>query len=528
MAVELWGNVEPHQEEVLTPIALEFLATLHRRFDPARQRLLANRMARQAGSGVLMDFLPETTEIRKEDWTVAPPPYDLLDRRVEITGPTDAKMMINALNSGARIFMADFEDALSPTWSNLLDGQINLSRAIDGTLRFIAENGKEYRLGERRAVLVVRPRGWHLPEMHIRVDGQPISGSLFDFGLYVFRNRQRLKDSGTGPYFYLPKLEAWQEAALWNDVFDLTEDILGMEPGSIKATVLIETIPAALQMEEILYALRRHVVGLNAGRWDYLFSIIKNFRHDPAAVLPDRNQITMTVPFMQAYAELLVDTCHKRGAHAIGGMAALIPSRKDSAVNRMALERVIEDKERESSQGFDGTWVAHSDWVPIATEVFDKRLGIRPHQKHWRQKSTVITAQDLLQFEVPGGTITESGVRSNVSVALQYLTAWLQGHGAVSLFNVMEDAATAEIVRSQLYQWQRHRVQLNDGRTLTPSLLADWISEAFDGLPASPELMTAQKLVWEGVFHEPFRPFITEPAYEQLLMKSHLLEEVKL
>lgn len=325
MAVELWGDVEPHQEEVLTPAALEFLATLHRRFDRPRQKLLAQRRERQSGSGVPRDFLVETAQIRQAQWTVAPAPADLMDRRVEITGPTDAKMMINALNSGARIFMADFEDACSPTWANVLEGQINLSHAIEGTLRFRADTGKEYRLRDRRAVLVVRPRGWHLQEMHVRVDGEPIAGALFDFGLYVFRNRQRLLDHGTGAYFYLPKVETWQEAALWNDVFDLTEDLLGIKAGSIKATVLIETITAALQMEEILYALRQHVVGLNAGRWDYLFSVIKVFRHDPAAVLPDRNQITMTVPFMRAYAELLVDTCHKRGAHAIGAWPHLSP-----------------------------------------------------------------------------------------------------------------------------------------------------------------------------------------------------------
>ncbi len=528
MSVEVVGPTVPGQKDVLTPVALEFLVALHRRIEPSRQKLLAQRVERRSGSIKLVGFLPETEEIRQKHWTVAPAPQDLLDRRVEITGPTDAKMMINALNSGARVFMADFEDACSPSWSNLLEGQNNLSLAIDGALRHTGPNGKRYRLHDQRAVLVVRPRGWHLPEMHMQVDGQPISASLFDFGLYVFHNHRRLKDKSTGPYFYLPKLESFKEAQLWNEVFDLTEDILGMEPGSIKATVLIETITAALQMEEILYALRQHIVGLNAGRWDYLFSIIKTFRESSTAVLPNRNQITMTVGFMRAYAEHLVEVCHKRGAHAIGGMAAFIPSRKDPEVNRLALERVAEDKEREASQGFDGTWVAHPDLVPVATRVFDSRLGNKPNQIHWRQDGKNVSAEDLLNFDIPGGLVTEDGVRNNVSVALEYLTAWLQGQGAVALFNLMEDAATAEIARSQLYQWQHHGTRLDDGRIVTRSLLEEWIRQTDESLPPSPELTIATQLVREGAFHEPFQDFITLKAYEQLLLRTDVMEEEKL
>ncbi len=529
MTVEVLGNMESNRQEVLTPSTLEFLASLHRRIEPSRQRLLAKRTERQSDPEIIKDFLSETAKIREASWTISPTPDDLLDRRVEITGPTDAKMVINALNSGARVYMADFEDALSPTWANILDGQVNLSQAIEGTLRFVGENGKEYRINkDRQTVLVVRPRGWHLQEMHVRVDGQPLSGSLFDFGVYVFRNYQRLKERGTGPYFYLPKLETWEEAKLWNEVFEVTEDILGMQSGTIKATVLIETITAALQMEEILYALRHHIVGLNAGRWDYLFSIIKTFRQSPMAVLPDRNQITMAVPFMRAYAELLVDVCHKRGAHAIGGMAAFIPSRKNPEVNRLAFQRVIEDKEREASQGFDGTWVAHPDLVPIATQVFDQRLGSQPHQKHWRREIDPISAQDLLNFHVPGGTVTEEGVRNNVSVALQYLTAWLKGQGAVGLFNLMEDAATAEIARSQLYQWNRHSTRVHEGAMINRELLEDVIRQTVEQLPASRELSIARNLVWEAIFHEPFMEFITVPAYEKWLSSEYLMEVEKL
>lgn len=528
MSVEIVGPTVPGQQDVLTPIALEFLVTLHRRIESSRQRLLTQRVQRQSESTRHMSFLPETEEIRQKSWTVAPAPQDLLDRRVEITGPTDAKMVINALNSGARVFMADFEDACSPSWFNLVEGQVNLSLAIDGTLQYTGPNGKYYRLHHQRAVLMVRPRGWHLSESHVRVDGQPISASLFDFGLYVFHNYRRLKEKGTGPYFYLPKLETFEEAQLWNEVFDLTEDILGLESGSIKATVLIETITAALQMEEILYALRQHVVGLNAGRWDYLFSIIKTFKESSTAVLPNRSQITMTVGFMRAYAEHLVEVCHKRGAHAIGGMAAFIPSRKDPEVNRLAFERVAEDKEREASQGFDGTWVAHPDLVPIATRVFDRVLGNKPNQIDCRKDGTTIGAEDLLNFDVSGGVVTEDGVRNNVSVALQYLTARLQGQGAVALFNLMEDAATAEIARSQLYQWQRHGTRLDDGRMITRDLLEEWIRQTGESLPPSPELTIATHLVQKGVFEEPFQDFITLKACEQLLLRTDVMEEEKL
>ena len=532
VSITVVGPIEPQYDPLFTPAALAFLETLHRRFNQKRRDLLQRRqdIQQQLDRGLALDFLPETEEIRHGAWQVDPIPPDLLDRRVEITGPTDPKMVINALNSGARVFMADFEDALSPSWNNLLEGQTTLSQAVKGTLEHQAPNGKRYRLKERRAVLVVRPRGWHLDEVHVRVDGEPMAGALFDFGLYVFHNSRELLARNTAPYFYLPKLESYAEAALWNAVFDAAEEQLSMSNGTIKATVLIETIMAALQMEEILYVLRRHVVGLNAGRWDYLFSVIKKFRAHSNAILPDRNQITMTVPFMRAYTNLLVNTCHRRGAHAIGGMAAFIPSRRDPDVNREALARVQEDKEREARDGFDGTWVAHPDLVPVAQAAFDAVLGTALHQQKNRRDDVRVTAADLLTFAVPNGTVTEAGIKNNLAVSVQYLAEWLNGHGAVGLYHLMEDAATAEIARAQLYQWQRHRVDLADGTAISPERLDQWLADVVSTLPPHPFLEEAQGLVRQCALEEPFVDFITIPAYGKLVadsqvLNSHALEE---
>ncbi|MGH2522823.1 MAG: malate synthase A [Anaerolineales bacterium] len=477
------GSTPTEFAGVLTPPALSFLAKLQREFGPRRRDLLRQRAERQTAldAGQRPDFLPSTAPVRYGEWQVAPIPADLQKRHVEITGPTDRKMVINALNSGADVFMADFEDANSPTWSNLIQGQLNLREAINRTLAFTSPEGKRYQLNEKIAVLLVRPRGWHLDEKHARLDGQPVSGSLFDFGLYFFHNARRLLDQGAGPYLYLPKLESHAEARLWNDVFGLAQDELGLPRGAIKATVLIETILAAFEMEEILYELRDHIAGLNAGRWDYIFSIIKKFRHQPDFVFPDRAQITMTVPFMRAYTELLVRTCHKRGAHAMGGMAAFIPSRKDAQVNEVALTKVREDKLRESGDGFDGTWVAHPDLVPVAQEVFDKALGDRPHQKERLREDVNVTADALLNFRVPGGQITEAGLRNNLSVAVQYLEAWLRGNGAVGIYNLMEDTATAEISRAQVWQWLHHpSAALADGRKVEANLYRQLMPEELD------------------------------------------------
>ncbi len=494
-------------EEILSADALAFVAELHRRFDGTRRRLLSARAERQARihAGELPDFLPDTREVREGDWQVAPVPADLHDRRVEITGPVDRKMVINALNSGARCFMADFEDANSPTWRNNLDGHANL---IDANARTIElDTGeKSYRLADDPAVLLVRPRGWHLPERHILVDGEPISGSLFDFGLYLFHNGRPLLDRGSGPYLYLAKLESHHEARLWNDVFVFAEGELELPPGSIKATVLIETILAAFEMEEILYELRDHAAGLNAGRWDYIFSIIKKFRENGEFVLPDRAQVTMTVPFMRAYTELLVKTCHRRGAHAMGGMAAFVPSRRDPAVNEVALTRVREDKRREAGDGFDGTWVAHPDLVPAATEEFDAVLGTRPNQVERLREEVDVAAVDLLDVHVPEGEITDEGVRGNVSVGLRYLESWLRGTGAVAIDNLMEDAATAEISRSQIWQWLRHgRIEREQVVAFEDSQLAD----AGEGRWAE-----ARALFDEVALSEELTEFLTLPAYE--------------
>jgi malate synthase len=460
-----------HAGEILTSAALAFVVGLHRAFDDRRREVLARRVERRRALaahpvGAPLDFPVETAHVRAADWRVAPAPADLDDRRVEITGPVERKMMINALNSGARVFMADLEDACSPTWANVIEGQGNLMDAVRGTLA-LDVGGKAYRLGDRTATLVVRPRGWHLEERHLLVDGAPIAASFVDFGLHFFHNARALVAKGSGPYFYLPKLEGHLEARLWNDVFVAAQDTLGIPRGTIRATVLIETLPAAFEMEEILYELREHAAGLNAGRWDYLFSFIKTFRDRPDKILPDRAQLTMTVPFMRAYAERLVQVCHKRGAHAIGGMAAFIPSRREPEVNERAIARVREDKERESSMGFDGIWVAHPDLVPVATEVFDRVLGDRPHQKAAMRADSSVTADQLIDPSVPGGLVTAGGVRMNVEVAMLYLESWLRGNGAVAINNLMEDAATAEISRTQLWQWIRHGAELDGAGEMT-------------------------------------------------------------
>jgi malate synthase len=447
---------------------------------------------------------------------VADAPADLQKRRVEITGPVERKMMINALNSGASVFMADLEDALSPTWENVVNGQINLQDAVRRTIEFQNPDGRQYRLNDSTATLVVRPRGWHLGEKHVLVDGQPISASLFDFGLHFFHNAKELLARGSGPYFYLPKLESHREARLWNDVFVAAQDTLGVPRGSIRATVLIETLPAAFEMEEILYELREHASGLNAGRWDYIFSMIKKLRNRQDFMLPERAQVTMTVPFMRSYTELLVKTCHHRGAHAIGGMAAFIPTRRDPQVNATAMARVREDKQREAGDGFDGTWVAHPDLVPIAMEIFDKVLGERPHQKERLREEVRVDAQELVNTQVPGGTITEAGLRNNISVGLQYINAWLQGNGAVAIFNLMEDAATAEISRAQLWQWITHAAPLHGDGTVTRELYQSIRDEELAKLGDAGRYGDAAEILDALVLGEQFEEFLTFRAYEYL------------
>ncbi|NUO63361.1 MAG: malate synthase A [Gemmatimonadaceae bacterium] len=517
---EIIGDAGEAQRRVLTPEALDFVAALHERFDARRGQLLRARLARQEllDAGIRPDFLVETKAVRSGEWRVAPAPADLDDRRVEITGPVERKMMINALNSGAKVFMADFEDALSPTWENVVTGQANCMDAVRRTIDFTSPEGKRYALNERVATLVVRPRGWHLGEKHVLVDGAPISASLFDFGLYFFHNARELAARGSGPYFYLPKLESHLEARLWNEVFLHAQEMLGVPRGTIRATVLVETIVAAFEMEEILYELREHAAGLNAGRWDYLFSAIKKFgRTGP--IFPDRGQLTMTVPFMRAYTELLVRTCHRRGAHAIGGMAAFIPSRRDAAVNETALAKVREDKLRESRDGFDGTWVAHPDLVPVAGAVFDEVLGDRPNQKERRRDEVQVTARQLADFTVPGGATTEGGVRANIDVALQYLDAWLRGSGAVGIHNLMEDAATAEISRSQLWQWVQREAPLADGTRMSAEryrALRDEVLSSLERGAGDSRLPEAAMLLDELVLDEGFVEFLTLPGYRLL------------
>jgi malate synthase len=502
----------PDEAGVLTSEALDLMVALEREFRDRREELLLARAERQKRieEGELPDFLESTDAVREGDWRVAPAPADLQDRRVEITGPAgDRKMVINAFNSGARIYMADFEDANSPTWENVLGGQQNLTDAIERTIS-LESRGKSYALNDEVAVLLVRPRGWHLQERHVEVDGKHVSAGLFDFGVYLARNAERLQERGTGPYFYLPKLENHLEARLWNDVFCFAQDHLGIPRGTIKATVLIETVLAAFEMEEILYELREHSAGLNAGRWDYIFSVIKKFRERPEFVLPDRAQVTMTVPFMRAYTELLVRTCHRRGAHAIGGMAAFIPSRRDPEVNELALARVREDKQRESGDGFDGTWVAHPDLVPVAMAEFDAVLGERPNQVDRQREDVTTQAADLLDVAATPGEITEEGVRANVSVGIRYIAAWLQGVGAAAIDNLMEDAATAEISRSQIWQWIRH------GR-VERAAVERTIEEVMAELPDEQVYHDARQVFERVALREVFVDFLTLTAYAQLL-----------
>jgi malate synthase len=509
-----------HAADVLTPEALSFVAQLHRSFNAERERLLADRRRRQErlDAGEMPDFLPNPIESRDAAWTVAPGPADFDDRRVEITGPAEPKMMINALNSGASVFMADFEDALSPTWDNVVTGQWAVSQAVRRTLTLQTDE-KAYALNDRTATLCIRPRGWHLLEAHVVVDGAPISASIFDFGLWFFHSARELIERGSGPYLYLPKLESHLEAALWNRIFVAAQEALGIPQGSIRATVLIETILAAFEMDEILFELRDHVAGLNAGRWDYIFSLIKKFRTRPDMALPDRAQVTMTVPFMRAYTELLVQTCHRRGAHAIGGMAAFIPSRRDPEINEQALAKVRADKLRESGDGFDGTWVAHPDLVPVARDVFDAVLDGRPTQKDRQRPEVRVAGTDLIDLRVPDGRVTEAGIRANVSVGLAYLASWLAGNGAAAINNLMEDAATAEISRSQLWQWRVHDVSVDDGRQLTPDRYASIRDEELARLrPLSPDSPwpEAATLLDELVLADDFAEFLTLGAYPRL------------
>ena len=506
--------------EVLTFEALTFVRDLVREFRGRREDLIIWRHEREKiiRDGFLPDFLPETESVRRGDWQVASTPKDLLDRRVEITGPTDAKMMINALNSGAKVFMADFEDSLSPTWANVTEGQLNLKQAVRRTLSFENPEGKAYRLNPEMATLVVRTRGWHLREKHVTVDGHAVSASLFDFALYLFHNADELLRRGSGPYFYLPKMESHLEARLWNDVFIFGQKYLGIPVGTIRATMLIETILAAFEMDEILYELREHAAALNAGRWDYIFSVIKKFRHTDAFTLPDRAAVTMTVPFMRAYTELLVKTCHKRGAHAIGGMSAFIPNRRDAAVTELALKKVTEDKEREAQDGFDGTWVAHPDLVPIAQAQFDKVLGTSPHQKFRLREDVSVAAADLLDFKIAGGTVDQHSIATNISVALQYLKSWLAGTGAVAIYNLMEDVATAEISRAQLWQWLHQGVVLPEGSVASPELYQRLKNEEIAKLAGSnaAEFKSAADILDGLVLSKDFTEFLTLRTYELL------------
>jgi len=514
--VVILGRLTPEFAQILTPEALAFVAKLHRAFEPRRQQLLEARAERQRefNAGALPDFLPQTREVRQADWRVAPQPEDLLDRRVEITGPTDRKMVINALNCGASTFMADFEDANCPTWHNMVDGQINLRDAVRRTIR-LEQNGKHYRLNDSSAVLIPRPRGWHLDERHVTVDGQPLSGAIFDFALFFFHNAKELIARRSGPYFYLPKMESHLEARLWNDIFILSQDELQIPRGSVKATALIETVVAAFEMDEILYELREHSAGLNIGRWDYIFSCLKKFRAKPDFCLADRAQVTMTAPFMRAYALLLVKTCHKRGAPAMGGMAAQIPIKNDPQANEAALEKVRQDKLREVTDGCDGTWVAHPALVPVAKEVFDRHMP-QPNQYGRQRPDVEVAAKDLLDFR-PEKPITEAGLRNNISVGIQYLGAWLAGNGCVPVYNLMEDAATAEISRSQIWQWIRSpKGVLDDGRKLTLELFRQLLGEELAKVKAelSDGKYDEAAALFEGITADDnYVEFLTLPAY---------------
>lgn len=503
-----------NDQSVLTPEAVKLLTELHRRFNPRRLELLERRRVRQAeiDGGKLPDFLAETKAIRESDWTVAPIPKDLQDRRVEITGPVDRKMIINALNSGASMFMADFEDANSPTGRNVIEGQINLRDAIRRQIDFTTPEGKDYKLNAKTAVLIPRPRGWHMVEKHFLVDGEPISGGLFDFGLYMFHNAKELLSRGSGPYFYLPKMESHLEARLWNDVFVFTQSYVGVPQGSIRATVLIETILAAYEMHEILWELRDHSAGLNCGRWDYIFSFIKKFRNRPDFMLPNRAQVTMTVHFLSSYVDLLIQTCHKRGIHAMGGMAAQIPIKNDPAANDAAIEKVRLDKLREVKAGHDGTWVAHPGLVPVAKAVFDESMP-QPNQIDRKREEVKVTAADLVT--IPTGTITEDGVRLNIDVGIQYLEAWLRGNGCVPIYNLMEDAATAEISRAQVWQWLKHGAKLEDGRPVTAEMVKGIIASELAKRPAgSGKFEVASKLFEKMMLSGEFSEFLTLPAYD--------------
>jgi malate synthase len=523
MAVGIRGASGERFDEVLSPNALAFVEALHRRFDPTRRELLRVRGERRADAARTgrLDFLPETREIRDDpSWRVAPV-AELRDRRVEITGPTERKMLVNALNSGAKVFLADFEDANTPTWANMVGGQINLIDAVERRIDFTTSEGRCYRLADQVATLMPRPRGWHLPEKHLLVDGTPAAGALVDFGLLAFANTRRLLDRGDRLYLYLPKMESFLEARLWNDVFLFAQDYLGVPRGSIRATALIETLPAAFQMEEILYELREHSYGLNAGRWDYMFSAIKTFRERGGQfLLPDRNAVTMTVPFLRAYTELLVCTCHRRGAFAIGGMAAFIPSRRNPEINERALDKVREDKEREARDGFDGTWVAHPDLVPVAREVFDRVLGDAPNQIGKRRDDVAVAADDLLDLAATPGEITSGGLRNNVSVGIQYIASWLGGNAAAAIFNLMEDAATAEIARSQIWQWAHAGATLAD---TTEPVTAELVRRIADeemaklGPAADTALFRQAREIFEQVaLADDFVEFLTLAAYDRL------------
>jgi malate synthase len=523
--IEIAGPVPDSFREILAPRALQLVAKLHRNFNGRRKDLLERRNRRQIelDNGKTPDFLPETAPIRAGDWKVAPIPKDIADRRVEITGPTDRKMVINALNSGAKVFMADFEDANAPTWHNMVEGHVNLRDAIRRTIEFQSPEGKAYRLKDEVAVLFVRPRGWHLIEKHLLVDGEPVAGGLFDFGLYLFHNAKELLSRGSGPYFYLPKMESHLEARLWNDVFNLAQDEIGIPRGSIRATVLIETILAAFEMDEILYELRDHSAGLNCGRWDYIFSCIKRFRNRPDFILADRALVTMTTHFMHSYSLLCIKTCHRRGIHAMGGMAAQIPIKNDEKANAEAFAKVKADKEREASDGHDGTWVAHPGLVAVALEAFDAVMK-NPNQIDRQREDVHVTAQDLLQFG-PEKPITEKGLRTNVSVGVQYLEAWLRGSGAVPIFNLMEDAATAEISRAQVWQWIRSpKGKLDDGRKVTADLFRQVLGEELQKIKTSVgeerfakgRYNEAAKLFSDLTTSDNYVDFLTLPGYQLL------------
>jgi malate synthase len=525
--VEIHAPVTASYAEILTPEAIAFIADLQRTFNERRKALLVARKERQKriDAGEKPGFIEGTRDIREAAWTVAPLPPDILDRRVEITGPVDRKMIINALNSGAKVFMADFEDSSTPTWSNLIDGHINLRDAIRRTITYAdPATGKQYKLNEKTAVLFIRPRGWHLEEKHVLVDGQPMSGSIFDFGLYFFHNAKELVGRGSGPYFYLPKMESHLEARLWNDIFIHAQKAVGLPQGTIKGTVLIETILASFEMDEILYELREHSAGLNCGRWDYIFSFIKKFANDPHAVLPDRAQVTMTTHFMRSYSKLAIKTCHKRNVHAMGGMSAFIPIKSDPVANDTAIAQVRADKEREAGDGHDGTWVAHPGLVPVALEIFD-RLMPQPNQISKQLPDFNATAEDLLQ--VPAGEITENGVKQNVAIGMGYLEAWLRGIGCVPLFNLMEDAATAEISRAQLWQWVHHKAKLSDGRIVDLALVESMIVNELQRQKTAVDAERyaayekAANLMRELVQSPAFVEFLTLPAYQRILQEEN-------